>query len=173
MLMPAPMALPDKISHVAFHFDSSDLGNEWYHWQWHLASDAAVANGITWFKKSYCTSLQLSWHGKCNGSINDAISIMWCWHWQQLHHMTQKVLLHHILDLRNAMLPLMMLLALSETKANGDTWPKETCCISFHLSLPKEKNEVIYGAVGIRWHLYWSQMALCETNTSVIIWCQG
>ena len=49
------------------------------------------------------------------------------------------------LDLRNAIVPLTMLLALCNAGANG-----VTCCISFDSSLLKENSDAIYDAVGIR-----------------------
>ena len=52
----------------------------------------------------------------------------------------------NFLDLRNAVVPLMMLLALCDAGANSVTSPKEACCISFQLSLPKENCGATYDA---------------------------
>ena len=122
--------------HVAPQFDCVVLRSEWCNWQWHLASGDTGVNGIAWLKKSCCTSFWLSLPWKCIGSIHDAISIMWCWHWHQWHLMTKKVILL-LLWSENAMVPLIMLL--------------ELC------PLPKENNDAIYDPVGIMWHWKWSQ----------------
>ena len=64
--------------HVAPHFDHQDLRNamvalmmHWHHMtlrqQWHHMT-----------KKSCCTSFQFSGHNKWNGSIDNAVSMMWC-----------------------------------------------------------------------------------------------
>ena len=54
----------------------------------------------------------------------------------------------YCLDPRNAVVPLVMLLALCDAGANGFTSLKETCYLSFQLSLPKDNNGAIYDAVG-------------------------
>ena len=48
--------------------------------------------GITWPKKSRYTLFQLSWPNKQNGSIDSAISIIWCSHRYQQHHLTKGVM---------------------------------------------------------------------------------
>ena len=60
----------------------------------------------------------------CNGAMNAAISIKWCW--PDVTHV------FNCLDLMNAMVPLMMLLVLCDanTNANGITWPKRSCYAS-------------------------------------------
>ena len=65
------------------------------------------------------------------------------------------------------MVPLLMLLALYDAAANGVTWPKETCCMTFQLSLPKENNNTIYDAVDIMWHWNWSQSHYVTPTTKV------
>ena len=56
------------------------------------------ANGITWSKKSCCTSLWSSWPKNCYCAINDAISVMYNWHWC---HNDKNILLHLILIVLN------------------------------------------------------------------------
>ena len=51
---------------------------------------------VTSPKQSCCTSFQLSWPNKCNGSIDDTTGIMWFWHCWIWYHMT-KITLHLIL----------------------------------------------------------------------------
>ena len=60
------------------------------------------------------------------------------------------------LDLRNAMMPFIMVFALYAVGANDVTWPKETYAYHF-TCLPKENSDVIYGAISIIWCWYWSQ----------------
>ena len=108
-------------SHIAPHFNCLDLRNALIPLMTLLSScdTNTGANGVTWQKlchwwycfhcmtpmlvlmaswpkRSCCTSFWLSWPGKCSGSIDSAISIMWCWHWHQWHHVTKKVMLHLI-----------------------------------------------------------------------------
>ena len=87
MLMPAPIASQDQKSHVAVILIvlTREMNYAIDNAIWHQVTLVAI---VSHDKKSYCTSFQLSWPGKCNGSINDAINIMWCWHWYQGHHMT-------------------------------------------------------------------------------------
>ena len=47
-------------------------------------------NGITWPEDSVCDSLWSCGHKVCNGTIDNAISIMWCWCWCQWCHMTKR-----------------------------------------------------------------------------------
>ena len=52
----------------------------------------------------------------------------------------------------------MMLLVLCDAGASGVTWPKEACCISFQLPLPKKNSDAIYyiyNIVCIMQHSYW------------------
>ena len=72
------------------------------------------------------------------------------------------------LSLRNAMVSLLMLLALCDAGANVVKWPKETHSISFQLSLPKEDSDAIYDDVDIIWHWYWSPLH-CMMPTPVAV----
>ena len=56
------------------------------------------ANGISLLKKSCYTSFWLSWPMKCNGAIDNTISITLCQGWYQCGHMT-KMSLHLILSI--------------------------------------------------------------------------
>ena len=49
------------------------------------------------------------------------LEMQWCHWWHLYNH----------LDLRNALMPLLMLLASCGPRTNGVTWPKETCCLLF------------------------------------------
>ena len=75
------------------------------------------------------SSFWSSWPKKCNGTTDHAVSIPWCWHQWQWHHVTPMPMASHdqkryvapdfsCLMLRNAMIPLMMLLESFDT----DTW---------------------------------------------------
>ena len=55
-------------------------------------------------------------------------------HEQESHNAPHVNCLH----LKTALMLLMMLLTLCDAGANDVMWLKETCCISFQLSLPKE-----------------------------------
>ena len=63
------------------------------------------------------------------------------------------------LDPRNTMVPLMMLVAScnANTRTNYVTWPKMSCCTSFHLSWPVECSHATDNTIGIMWHHYWWQ----------------
>ena len=74
-------------SHVTPHFSCLDLRNAVVPLTIPLASYStkASSNYGTWLKKSCCTSFSLFWAKECNGTIHDAISIMWCLHWYKWH----------------------------------------------------------------------------------------
>ena len=98
---------------------------------------------------------------ECNGTNDDAIGMMWCWH--QRHHLTLAVMTvvsheqvrlvaphFNQLDLRDSMVPSTVLLASHE---------QNKCCTSIWLSWPKEFDDVIDDATGIMWHWYqWHHM---------------
>ena len=109
--------------HFAPPFDCPNLRNEWYHWQCHLESGDTCTNVIAW-PKSHCSTFDLSWPGKCNGSTDDAINIMWCWHYINAPHDQETHVAPHFnfLELRNVMVPLVMLLVSCDTDLNGITW---------------------------------------------------
>ena len=77
---------------------------------WASCDINASASSITWPKKSCCTTYWSSWPAECNGTIDDAVGIMWCQcQWQ---HMTKEshVTSHfYHLDLRNRIVSLMIL----------------------------------------------------------------
>ena len=76
-------------SHVAPHFDHIDQINVLLR----MPSVLCDTNtGITWPKRSHWASFQPSQTNKLNGAIDNAISIMWCWHLCQQHHMTKRVM---------------------------------------------------------------------------------
>ena len=92
------MVSHNQESHVVPPFDSCDLRNTMVPLMTMLVScnTNTGANGISWPKKSCCTSFQSYLPKEFNGPVNDAVGIMWCWHWHQWHHMTRKVMLHLI-----------------------------------------------------------------------------
>ena len=61
------------------------------------------------------------------------------------------------LQLRNSLVAFMMPSTSCDdnTNANGITWWKMPCCISFQLPWPKKFGAAIYDAVSIMWH--WCQ----------------
>ena len=85
------------------------------------ASCNAVAHGITWPKKSCCTSFWISWPKECDGAINDVNTavngVTWLGSHAWLHF-------NH-LDLRNTIVPLMMQWAFCNAGTSGITWPKK------------------------------------------------
>ena len=95
-----------------------------WHWHWHQQYHMT--------KKSFCTSFWLSGHTECNGSIDNAVSVMWCQCWCQWCHMTQSHVAIHFdhLDLRNAWVPLASHDAYGS--ANGMTSPKKSCSPHFN-----------------------------------------
>ena len=75
-----PMTLYDSKSHIAPHFICHALGNSMVPFMVPSVScDADTGtNGITWQRKSCCTTIQLSWPKKCSSVIDDAVGIIWC-----------------------------------------------------------------------------------------------
>ena len=133
---------------------------------WHLSQ----CHWHHMMKKFILTSFQFSWLGKCSGSIDDSISIIWCWHLTPMasHNEESDVTSdYNCLDLRNAMVPQIMVLALCNAGVNDVIWPKEACCLSSQLSLPKEISVAIYDAVAIMWQWCWSKWHYV-TPTSVV-----
>ena len=101
-----------------------------------LVSCDADANVITWTKKS-CTSFLSSWPKECNGTINDAIGIMWYTSARGITSPKMHVAHHfNCLDIRNVMVPLTIPSASCDPGADayGVTWPKKSCCTSFWFS---------------------------------------
>ena len=86
-----PMVSPNLTGHVTLHFDCLDK-NLLLPFTMPLASYVvdADANGVTWPKKSHCTSFQSSWPEEFNDVIYNAISIPCYWCWCQWCLVTQK-----------------------------------------------------------------------------------
>ena len=79
MSMSMAVVSPDQTSHVVPHFDYLDVRNAVVPLTVPVAScDAISANGITWPERSYCSSFQSFWPNKCNGAIDNAMSIPCC-----------------------------------------------------------------------------------------------
>ena len=92
-----------------------------------------------WTTNSCYTLFQVCWPKKSIGAIDNTVGIIW--HYLQCKgcHMTKEVMFaldFNHLDLRNVMVPWMTPSASHDTDANttGITWPKKSCCTSFHLS---------------------------------------
>ena len=89
-LILASMAPHDQKSYVVPHFDILDLRNGIMPLVTPSASHDTnnTANDVTCPKESCCTSFESSWHKECNGTIDDAIGIIWpkmlCCIWFQL-----------------------------------------------------------------------------------------
>ena len=120
--------------------DWIDLRNSMVSFTMLSASHDTDSNDITWWKKSCCTSFQLSWPVDFNGATYNTIGITW--HWCQWDHMTKSDGASHFnhLDLRNSVEQFTMPLAScdADTDANGIMWWENSCCTSHQLSWPKE-----------------------------------
>ena len=112
---------------------------------------SASSNGFTWPSNPCCTSFWSCWPKEFNGSIDDAISIIWCqWQW---YHMTKRSMLQVIstVDLWNEMVPLTMPFAWHDTKAIGVTsWSWLNKCSDSLCNARWPKMMLI-------WLHYWSQ----------------
>ena len=93
MLIPAPLVSIDYKCLVAPHFSCLDQRNVVVPLTMLLAlcDTKTSASGITWPKKSYCTSFGSSGANKCTCVSYYAI-ITWCQCQHQMHHMTKKVM---------------------------------------------------------------------------------
>ena len=114
------------------------------------------AKGMTWPKKL------------CSSSFDHQVE--WCHWWQCWHDVTlipASMTLHdqksyvashfNYLDWRNALVPLMMPLALHDADASGITWPKSHVTSSFdHLDLTNRMMQLM------------SLLASCDTDTSIM-----
>ena len=121
------LALQDKKSNVASHFDHLDLtyGNGKL-MTWLESSDTDISiNGITWPRKLYYTLYQLSGPNEYNGAINNAIDITWCWCQCQVSNnwKCQVTSCFDHLELTNGMLLLRMPSVSCDTTV-GITWSK-------------------------------------------------
>ena len=79
------------------------------------------------------------------------------------------------LDPRNAVVPLMLLLASHESNASttGITWPKKSGYTSFQLSWPKKCNGTTDNTVGITWDQHQCQWTTVMSHLILIILTQG
>ena len=115
-------------------------------------------------------------------------AIMWCHCWCQWHHMTKIVMLNLIsivFKIRNAMVPLMMLLALCDVdaSANGINYQSHVMLHLISISWPKECNGTIFDGICIMWCKYQCQCCIsfwlswlmkCRSandDTTGIRWC--
>ena len=118
-------------SHVVPHVHQYNLRNVMVPLMTPSAWCGASDNSITWSKNSCCTSFLLSWPKECSATNDDAVDVT-CTNgvtWPKDH-----VEAHF--DLKNAVVPLMMPLALHDISASatGIKWPKASCYTSFQLS---------------------------------------
>ena len=90
VMMLVAMKSHDQKSHIVPHFDYPELRNAMLPLMMLFTScDITVsANGITWPKKSHCTSFQLPSFREFNGVI-EMLLVMWCHCWCQWHYMTK------------------------------------------------------------------------------------
>ena len=133
-------------------------GMQWCHslCHWHDVT-LTLASMAPYDQNKWCWTLfQSPGHKEWNGTINNAISIMmqvkWnriffiMWQYWQQHHVMMPVVSHdknnialpfNYLDLRNAMISLLILLAPSDAKAgsSGITWPKHVRPHCDHLDI--------------------------------------
>ena len=82
----------DWKSHLAPHFYCLDLGNGVMPLVTPLASCVTDANTSvnTWPKRSGCTSFKLFLPKECDGTIDDAVGIVWHWCQCQWHQMAKR-----------------------------------------------------------------------------------
>ena len=137
-------ASPYSITWPKHHFigDTTGIMWCWYSHQWcHLIT------------KPCYTYFQLFWPKEYTGDIHDVVSIMWHWHWHQWHHMNKYHCALHLnnLDLRTAVVSLMIPSASCDTNAssNGVIWLEKSCGTS--MWSPKECNGAIDFTIGIMW----------------------
>ena len=78
-------------------------------------------------QESCYTSFQLPWPKECDGAIDNIVFIIWYHHWWQWMKSHNACHFDH-LDLKNAMVPLMMPFA---WHVSGVTWSKKSSSISF------------------------------------------
>ena len=141
----------------------------WLPWSKKCSGIIDDAIGITWWwcwcqwhhimKKVMFISFWSSWLKRWNDSLMallagcETVPTI-----TALHDQKSYVALHFdYFDWRNAVVPLMMPLPSydAEADANGFTWPKISCCISYWSSCPNKWYGGIYDTVGIMQH--WNQ----------------
>ena len=78
---------------------------------------------------------------ECDGAIDTAISITWCWHWYQWYQMAKMSCCTSFESSWskecNGTSTTPSALCDADTGAKAVTWAKQSCCTSFGLSLPK------------------------------------
>ena len=135
---------------------------------------SAKNNSMMWVKKSCSTNFDCldlrneicNW--QCHLASGDTVMLTLAPF--ASHDQEQHVAPHFsCIDLRNAKVLLMMLLALCDAGANDVTWQKRHVAYHF-IWLPEENNVSIYDAAGIIWH--WSQWHHVTPTPMAIIWCQ-
>ena len=92
MLMPVPTVKCMKRScYILFQsFWTNKM--QWWYWWYHLCHVMQTLTSHDQKPKKPCSTLfQSSWPRK-NSAINKAISVMWCLHWCQEHHITKRVM---------------------------------------------------------------------------------
>ena len=144
-MMLAPVASYDQKSHGTPQFNCLNLGMQLCHW-WHWCQWCNMTKKVKLHLISIVLLWKMQWFHSCFHQHHVVLTLT--------PHDQESNVAHHFncLDLKKAMLPFLMLLALCDGSANGGTWPKESCCNSFQLSLPKENSYAIYDNVGILWH---------------------
>ena len=150
--------------HVAPHFNFLDLRSAMLPLSTLSASHDAWSgpNGDTWPIKSCCTFWS-SWSRECNGTINDAVHITWCW------HQCSGITLHKQQCQWHYVMPMLMSVASHDKE-------KLSSCTSFQLPWPKECNSDIDDAVGMMWNwcqCQWHQMTKRSCCASFTKECNG
>ena len=141
-----PMVSHDQGSHDIAYFNH--LRNQG-------AVDDAWANDVTWPKKSYCTSFQLSQPKNTMVPFmmlltsHDTIGSSNGISWPKMSCCTS----FHSHNLRNVVVSLTMPLALCDGHASAYsvTWTKMSCCTSFWSPWPKECNDLTDYVISITW----------------------
>ena len=124
-------------------------------------------NGISWLKGLCYTSFWWSSLNKCSCSIDDTISITWCWY--KRHHMTKKscCMSFYHLDLTNEMVPLMMFWHhVTLTLASMELHGQKSYFMGFQLFWPNEYNGPIDSGFGIT--QCWCQCQQCQITYEVM-----
>ena len=84
------------LSPVVPHFDCPDLTNAIVLLVILAASHDVTANAVTKPIQPCCTLFWSSWPNTCDGTIDNNVSIIWCWHSHQWCHMIKKVMMNLI-----------------------------------------------------------------------------
>ena len=148
-MMPTPAPWCDITKRVMLHLVSIILWNAlvWLRLLLVSCDSTAVISGITVPKMSCCTSFQSSGKKECSSIIDSVVSIMWCWHWHQWHHINKSHVPPHFtcLDLWNAMVALILSSTSydAQCKCQWHHITKMSCCTICWSSWPKVCNGVI------------------------------